>query len=101
MRNFHIVFIAKKTQIRMLKSQSNNICLSTSDPFFTPKKSLFSKYCIFYMRNGELIITQFIVKKAFCNFILTTLCLGEEVWAFHAHVVRQIAIMFGKDAVQA
>jgi hypothetical protein len=37
-------------------------------------------------------------KKAFCKLFLTTLCLGEEVWAFHAHVVRQIAIMFGKAA---
>ncbi len=53
------------------------------------------------MRGGGIIITQFIGKKVFCEFIRTTLCLGEEVWAFHAHVVRQIAIMFGKAAGQA
>jgi hypothetical protein len=47
------------------------------------------------MRDGGLIITQFIVKKSILQF------LGEEVWAFHAHVVRQIAIMFGKAAGQA
>ena len=59
------------------------------------EKSLYSKWCKINMRDGGLIITQFIVKKSILQF------LGEEVWAFHAHVVRQIAIMFGKAAGQA